>query len=72
MGSMYFSSADLYPTLATKSNTETSLEANPDRDDLDALGEDSKAVVGGKEARGSTIIIAVLIMFALVVFFGIN
>lgn len=72
MASMYFSSADLYPTLATKSNTETSLESNPDRDDLDALGEDANANVGGKEARSSAIVVAVLIMFALVVFFGIN
>jgi len=72
MANMLFSSADIYPTLATKSNTETSLESSPDREDLEALGEDSTASTDGKQARGSAIAVAVLIMFALVVFFGIN
>lgn len=72
MANMLFSSADIYPTLATKSNTETSLESSPDREELDALGEDTTASIDGKQARGSAIAVAVMIMFALVVFFGIN
>lgn len=72
MANMLFSSADIYPTLANKSSTETTLESSPDREDLEALGEDSSAEIEGKQARGSAIAVAIIIIFALVVFFGIN
>ena len=70
MGEMAFSFTDLYPTI--KGDEETSSKATPDANDQDALGEDVN-VVDKANVRGASkknVFIALILLVALVVFFG--
>lgn len=69
MGEMSFYFSDLYPGL---SKTETSLEAAPEKDDQDALNEDTKVseVADISYARGSKIFLSVLVVVAIIIFLG--
>ena len=64
-----FSMADLYPNYG---GIDTSTIANPEVDDQDALNEDVNIASESstKYARGKNIFIAMIIMVALVIFFG--
>ena len=71
MGEMIFSFRDLYPNQATKTE-ETSTMANPDKDDQDALNENTNITEKGNMRGASTknIFLAMGVLIALVVFFG--
>lgn len=62
---------DLYPS---KGTVETSTQAVPDPSDQDALGEDeTTAEKASTEYAGKKgIILALIVLFCLIVFFGIN
>lgn len=71
MGEMMFSLKDLYPNMATTSE-ETSVKANPETDDQIALNEDVAVAEQSDNVNASrkNVFIAILIMIALIVFFG--
>ena len=66
MGELGFSYKDLYPSYG---GDETSTEAIPDENDMDALNEnaDDKATKG---ARPKNLVIAAVVMIAVVVWLG--
>ena len=71
MGDMIFSFRDLYPNQATATE-ETSTMANPDKDDQEALKENTKVTEKG-DMRGASkknVFLAIGVLVALVVFFG--
>lgn len=69
MGELGFSMSDLYPNYG---GIDTSTIVNPEADDQEALNEDTQVATESstKGARGKNIFIAMIVMFALVVFFG--
>ena len=69
MGELGFSMSDLYPNYG---GIDTSTIVNPEADDQDALNEDTKVAMesDSKGARGKNIFIAMLVLIALVIFFG--
>ena len=71
MGEMMFSLKDLYPNLKTTSE-ETSVKANPETDDQVALNEDVAVAEKSDQTNASrkNVFLAIVIMIALVVFFG--
>ena len=68
MAQMDFSMRDLYPNYA---GDETSTQALPDEDDMDALVENADdAEEATKGARPKNMLIAALVMIAVVVWLG--
>lgn len=69
MGELGFSMADLYPNYG---GIDTSTVVNPEADDQEALNEDTQIASEAttKEARGKNIFLAMVVMVALVIFFG--
>ena len=70
VGSMDFAYGDAYPNLT--GITETGLLANPDKDDQEALAESENNAdkTDITQPRKYTILIAIGLIVALVVFFG--
>lgn len=64
-----FSMSDLYPNFG---GIDTSTLASPETDDQDALNEDVKIAeeASATEAKGKNIFLAILVLIALIVFFG--
>lgn len=69
MSELGFSMSDLYPNYG---GVDTSTIVNPEADDQEALNEDTKVALEAdtKEARGKNIFIAMIVLVALVIFFG--
>ena len=70
VGSMDFAYGDAYPNLT--GTTETGLLANPDKDDQEALAESENNAdkTDITQPRKYTILVAIGLIVALVVFFG--
>jgi len=64
-----FSMADLYPNMG---GLDTSTMANPEKDDQEALNEDTAIIneTVSKEARGKNIFLALGVLVGLIIFFG--
>ena len=68
MGELGFSYKDLYPSYG---GDETSTEAIPDENDMDALNENADdAEKATKGARPKNLVIAAFVLIAVVVFLG--
>lgn len=70
-----FAYGDLYPDYTVTAATDmTSLSANPDKDDLEALNEDGDAAEKAdvKSPRSGMIFLAILMVVAMVVFLGVQ
>lgn len=72
MGEMIFSFRDIYPNM--NATEETSTKATPDANDQDAMGEDTQITEKGdmRNASRKNIFIALIILVALIVMFGIK
>lgn len=64
-----FSMSDLYPNFG---GVDTSTMANPEKDDQEALNEDTEIIkeTVSKEARGKNIFLALAVFVGLIIFFG--
>ena len=71
---MKYAFGDLYPSLDDGSTDMTSLLANPDKDDQEALDEDTKVseVADARNARPKMVFLAIGLVVALIVFFGVE
>lgn len=71
MGEMNFSLRDLYPNISSI-NEETSVKANPEAEDQEALNENTTLAekADNNNASGKMVFIAIGIIIALVVLFG--
>lgn len=69
MHELGFAMSDLYPNYG---GVDTSTLVNPEADDQEALNEDTKVASESttKEARGKNIFLALLVLVALIIFFG--
>lgn len=69
MGELGFAMSDLYPNYG---GIDTSTIVNPEADDQEALNEDTKVATESSRAgaRGKNIFLAMIVMVALVIFFG--
>ena len=67
MAEMNYFMSDLYPGIGL----ETSTQANPEKDDQEALIEDTDvAEESSQQARSKNVFLALGLMIALIVFFG--
>ena len=69
VGEMNYSYSDLYPNWG---GIETSLQANPEADDQEALNEDTEVAEEAKtkQAKSKNIFLALFVLVALIIFFG--
>lgn len=71
---MKYSFGDLYPSFATMTTDMTSLMANPDKEDQEALNESANVAdkIDTKSSRSFTVIIALVFIVLAVVFLGVS
>lgn len=71
---MDYNFGDLYPDISRGLTDITSLSANPDKDDQEALAEDSKVSdkADFRNPRNGMVFLAIGLIVALVVFLGVE
>lgn len=69
---MNYAYGDLYPSFATNVTDMTSLAANPEKEDQEALNEngDVSDMADNKQSRSFTILIAIGLILLFVIFLG--